>query len=433
MTAFTDPSPERSPDLEKAQLDIGFVPLTDCAPLVIALEKGFFDAEGLDVTLWRERAWASIRDKTGYGLFDAAQMLYPMPLAMSLGVGGPVEPTVTALCLDLNGNAITVSPQLARAMRRASDADPSDPPRTEAKTSTSPSLSPHGLKRAIRARAERGEPLLTFGVVFPTSTHHYELRYWMAAGGIDPDCEVNIIVLPPPEMPEALRDGRLDGYCVGEPWNAMAVRHGWGEVAITKYDLWNNSPEKVLGVTRRWAEANPGTHRALVRAVLQACAWCDEPTHRAEVARIISAERYVNAPVELVGMSMQGTFQDAHDQPPRALPDFNVFHRYAANYPWRSHAMWFLLQMRRWGQLKIDPDIPAAAEAVLMPEVYRDAAEQLGLPCPLIADKSEGRHAEPWILEQATRPIEMGPDRFMDGVAFDPDQLPAEMLRPHRG
>jgi ABC-type nitrate/sulfonate/bicarbonate transport system substrate-binding protein len=394
-------------DIEKPEPVIGFVPLTDCAPLVVAHEKGFFEAEGLHAVLVRERSWASIRDKTAYGVFDAAQMLYTMPLAMSLGVGGPAEATATAACLDLNGNAITVSSALFEAMRAADPAGTSGDAVTAAP-----------LLRVIRARTASGLPPLTFGVVFPTSTHHYELRHWMQGGGIDPDRDVRVIVLPPPDMPTALQTGVIDGYCVGEPWNSVAIRRGWGRAVMTKYELWNNAPEKVLGVRRAWADRHPGTHLAMVRAVIAACAWCDEPANREEVAELIASPQYLDAPVEVVRMSILGTFSYGQDEPPRQLPDFNVFHRYAANFPWLSHAVWYLRQMIQAGQ--VDPliDVEEVASRVLLPEVYRAAAASLGVATPTRNDKAEGVHKSPWTLTDATAPIEMGPDAFFDGGSF---------------
>jgi len=398
-----------NPPLEKTDLAIGFVPLTDCAPLAVAQEAGFFEAEGLRVTLHRERGWASIRDKVAFGLLDAAQMLYPMPLAMSLGVGGPVEPAATALCLDLNGNAITVSEPLAQA------AGPG--PRRP--------VSARALAPVIARRRRDGAPPLRFGVVFPTSTHHYELRYWLAAGGVDPDRDVRIEVLPPPDMPAALRAGRLDGYCVGEPWNTLAVVHGWGRIWITKHEIWNHSPEKVLGVTRRWAGAHPRTHRALVRAVLAACAWCDQPAHRDQASRILSSPAYVDTPAEVIRMSMTGNFPDEPRGHPVPHPDFNVFHRYAANFPWRSHMMWFLHQMQRWGQVAPVPDPRTTCEAARMAGVYRDAAAALGMAYPDLDEKTEGLRGAPWLHETGRGPLELGADRFLDRRHFDPGRMQA--------
>lgn len=398
-----------SEGLEKTQLDLGFIPLSDCAPLVIAHEKGFFERHGLQVTLHRERSWASIRDKTIFGVFDAAHMLYPMPIALTLGVAGPVEPMVTALCLNLGGNAITVSNDLHRAMQEAA------PELMQDRASSATAL----RKLIEQRKAERAGPL-TFGVVFPTSTHHYELRFWMASAGIDPDQDVKLMVVPPPEMPAALREGRLDGYCVGEPWNSFAVSRGWGKTLITKHELWNHGPEKVLGVTERWARHNPSTHNALVRAVLEACVWIDLPENRAETSAIIAQPHYVDAPEEVVKMSMLGRYHYDINRPAENHPGFVGFHHHAANFPWKSHAVWFMTQMLRWGQLEPPADFTATADRVMRTDVYRLAAAELGVGAPAVDYKTEGTHAGPWVLETASNPIAMSSDRMLDGRSFDP-------------
>lgn len=406
-----------SHELEKTVLTLGFIPLTDCAPLVIAQEMGWFGKYGLDVTLSKETSWANIRDKVALGILDGAQMLAPMPLAMTLGLGPIHKPMVTALALDLNGNAITVSNALYERMQRADAAAMHERP-----------LSARALKRVIETERQAGRPPLTFAMVFPESTHNYELRYWMAAAGIDPDHDVRLVVVPPPQMVGRLAQGDIDGYCVGEPWNAQAVQAGIGRTLITKYEIWNNSPEKVLGVTQEWAEQYPNTHRALLCALLEASRWLDEPAHRIEATEIIARSVYVNAPEHVVRMSMTGTFQYAADEMPRALPDFNVFHRYAANFPWRSHAVWFLTQMLRWGQLGRAIDMQAVANAVYRPDIHRQAAAHLGLPCPAVDHKTEGRHDHNWKLYEGSSSLLMGADRFLDGRLFDPSQ-PLDYLR----
>jgi nitrate/nitrite transport system substrate-binding protein len=406
-----------SNDLEKTAITLGFIPLTDCAPLVIAQEKGWFAKYGLDVTLSKETSWANIRDKVALGILDGAQMLAPMPLAMSLGIGPIHKPMVTAFTMDLNGNAITVSNSLYERMQRADAAAMAERP-----------LSARALKAVLDADRKAGRPPLTFAMVFPESTHNYELRYWMAAAGIDPERDVRLVVVPPPQMVGQLERGSIDGYCVGEPWNAQAVQAGIGRTLITKYEIWNNSPEKVLGVTQEWAEQYPNTHHALLLALLEAGRWLDEPDHRIEAAALIARSVYVNAPEHVVRMSMTGTFQYAADEMPRALPDFNVFHRYAANFPWRSHAVWFLTQMLRWGQFDRAIDLQAVAAAVYRPDLYRQAASQLGLPCPGIDYKTEGRHTAVWKLYEGESSLPMGADRFLDGRLFDPSQ-PLEYLR----
>ena len=395
--------------LEKTRLTLGFVPLTDCAPLAIAKEKGWFAKYGLDVELSKETSWANVRDKVAIGILDGAQMLAPMPIASTLGVGPVEKPTVTALSLDLNGNAITVSQALFEQMlaldpvgmtRRPCGAGP--------------------LRQVIAERAARGEPPLTFAVVFPISTHAYQVRYWMGAAGIDPDRDVRLLVVPPPQMVSQLKAGHIDGFCVGEPWSQAAVAQGLGRVLITSYELWNNGPEKVLGVNHEWAEQYPNTHRALLMALLEAARWLDAHENRPEVVDILSGPAYVNAPREVLGMSMTGTFRYAPGEDPVVMPDFNCFFRFAATFPWRSHAEWFITQMLRWGHIEEPIDIVAKAARVYRPDLYREAAQALGLAVPSIDRKPEGGHGRGWTLTEATLPLAMGPDRFFDGMTFDP-------------
>jgi len=311
--------------------------------------------------------------------------------------------------MDLNGNAITVSTSLYERMMAADPQAMKQPP-----------LSARALKKVIEAdRAEGREPL-TFAMVFPFASHNYELRYWMAAAGIDPDHDVRLVVVPPPQMVGNLEKGTIDGYCVGEPWNAVAVQAGIGRTLITKYEIWNNSPEKVFGVTEEWAEQNPNTHQALLMALLEASCWIDEPENRIEVTAMIAQSRYVNAPEHIVRLSMMGSFQYAANEMPRALPDFNVFHRYAANFPWRSHAMWFITQMLRWGQIDEAINIQSVADSVYRPDLYKRAAAALGIVTPHIDYKTEGHHDDNWELQEGESAIVMGPDRFLDGAVFDP-------------
>jgi nitrate/nitrite transport system substrate-binding protein len=261
---------------------------------------------------------------------------------------------------------------------------------------------------------------MTFATVFPVSTHNYQLRYWMAQAGIDPDRDVRLVVVPPPQMVANLEAGNIDGYCVGEPWNGRAVAAGLGKVVITSHEIWNNGPEKVLGVNLEWAEKNANTHKALIRALVETARWMDEPANRLEVATLISGPAFLNTPVDIVKMSMLGTFQYALDEPPHPLPDFNVFYRYAATFPWKSHAAWLISQMARWGQINRPADAMQTASTIYRPDIYRDAVKPLGIPVPTIDAKTEGAHAHPWLLTAATGPIEMGPDRFFDGRTFDP-------------
>ncbi|MCP5142331.1 MAG: ABC transporter substrate-binding protein [Chromatiales bacterium] len=395
--------------LEKTELTLGFMPLSDAAPLIVARELGFFQRHGLKVQLSRETSWANIRDKVALGLLDGAQMLAPMTLASRIGVDPLSKPLVTALSLDLNGKAITISEALYRRLRSYTTSGLDD-----ALTAA------HALRRLIDA--ERDRPPLTFAVVYPFSMHNYILRYWLAAGGIDPDKDVRIIVIPPPQMVSQLRRGAVDGYCVGEPWNSAAVNEGLGRVLVTDHAIWNNGPEKVLGVTEEWAERNPQTHDALICALLEAVHWLDQPQHRNEVSELIAGSRFVDIAVDVVRMSMLGTFQFARTEFPRSQPDFHVFHRYAANFPWRSHALWMATQMQRWHQLPIGVDLVALTAATYRTDIYRAAATRMGLSAPTDDCKSEGLHVRAWKNEQQ---LKLGPDQFLDRSVFDPQQVMA--------
>lgn len=401
-----------SDGLEKTKLTFGFIPLTDCAPIVIAKEKGFFKKYGLDVTASKEASWANIRDKVAIGALDGAHMLAGMPIAASLGVGAMQKETITAFSMDLNGNGITVSNELYDRMIEADPEAMKENP-----------VSARALKKVIDADKKAGKEPMTFAMVFPVSTHNYEIRYWMASAGIDPDQDVRLIVIPPPQMVANLRAKNIVGYCVGEPWNERAVKLGIGRTLITNYEIWNNNPEKVFGVNLEWAEKHPNTHKAAVKAMIEAAQWMDKPENRMEVVKIISQRSYVNAPVDVVKMSMTGTFKYTKKEDPRPLPDFNVFYRYAATFPWRSHAAWFITQMIRWGQVEQALDIKKIAEAVYRPDIYRAAAKELGIAHPTGDYKHEGLNKDAWTLQEATSPIAMGPDVFFDGMTYDPARL----------
>lgn len=391
-------------DLEKRSLRLGFVPLLDAAPLVIAKERGFFRRQGLDVTLSREPSWANVRDHLAAGRLDAAQMLAPMPLASTLGAGARAVPMQTALSLGLNGNAITVSTELHRRMREL------DPQALQQQP-----VPARALKRVLDDERRDGRAPRVFAVVFPFSAHNYELRYWLATGGIDPERDLELRVVPPCKMVEALAEGAIDGYCVGEPWNAYAAHAGCGHTIVRSYDIWNNAPEKVLAVTREWAEHHPRTHRALVRALIDAARWIDRPENRLETIHVIAGESHVDAPVEVIERALAGDPRAARED-----AGTGTFFRGAATFPWRSHAIWFVTQMLRWGQVEPPVDITALVEAVYRTDVYRDAAAELGVATPLTDVKHEGVHDAPWLLEDATSPIVMGPDAFLDGRTFDP-------------
>lgn len=398
-------------------LRIGFIPLCDCAILAVAQERGIFHRHGLAVELSREVSWANIRDKVAIGALDGAQMLAGMPLAGAVGIDPmPGPPLITAFSLGLNGNVIALSTELWKQMAAA------DPEGMRARPITAAPLRP-----VLRARRAAGRPPLRLATVYPFASHNYELRYWLAAAGIDPDRDVQLTVVPPPRVVDALARGAIDGCCVGEPWGSLAVAHGVARIAITAYEIWNNSPEKVLAMRGTFAEHEPAVHQALLTALLEAAAWADAPEHRSAVARILANDRYIGAPAAILAHSLSGDLPLGNGVPPAPLPDFLVLHRYAANFPWTSHAMWLLLQMLRWGQLARPIDLLATAAAVYRPDLFRQAARAVGIPAPSVDLKSEGTHSERWWLTAASEPIAMGSDRFIDGREFHP-QRPVEYL-----
>lgn len=395
--------------LERNDLRLGFIALNDAAPLAVAKELGLFDQEGLRVDLSREASWANVRDKVAVGALDGGHMLGPMTLAASMGIGGERTPMTVPMSLNLNGSAITLSTALAAAMRAVDPEGMAAHPRTA-----------RPLARLIAARRAFEERPLTLAVVFPYSMHAYQVRYWLAEAGIDPDRDLRLVVVPPPRMAEKLKAGEIDGFCVTAPWNALAVSEGMGEIVVYASDLWGMFPDKVFGLTRAWGEANPEALQAVIRALLNAAAWADAPENRSDLARMLAAPAYVNAPEDVVRQSLVGSPPYTTGGPISGSQDYIVYHRYAASYPWRSHALWFLSQMLRWGQIGPEVDIDAVAEAVYRPDLFRLAAGALDEPSPLIESKPEGGHSAPWSLDEATRPIPMAPDAFFDGRGFDP-------------
>lgn len=387
--------------LEKTSLRIGMMPLADAAPFVVAQARGFFARHGLEVEIARERAWAAVRDKLATDVLDAAQLLAPMPLASTLGLDAVQVPMLTALTLNLNGNAIVVSAAL-RARLSA----------VKSKGDDSALAWAHALKRVIADDQAADRPPLVFAHVYPFSTHHYELRYWLAAGEIHPDHDLNLIVVPPPQMVTQLNAGRIDGYCVGAPWGEMAEHLGIGARIVSKYQIWNNSPEKVLGVTRTWAEQHPNTHTAMVAALLEAGRWLDHPPHRDEAAQLMCDGHYLDAPLVCVRSALQTAPEHSHFGPGI------VFHAGAAGFPWLSHAQWFLRQMQRWQALPADTDLEHIAAEVYRPDLHRIAASRTDTATPNVESKSEGGHNAPWSLRGWPDTITMGPDLFLDGAVL---------------
>lgn len=389
----------------------GFLPLLDSALLVAAREKGFALAEGLELELVRENSWASIRDRLAVGHFDAAHMLAPMPIAFNLGLAPLAPRTFAPMALGLGGNAVTVSRDLWQAMKDNGAEGGFDPLSTG-----------EALKSVIDARA--GGRRLRFAVVHPHSGHHYELRYWLAGCGIEPDLDVEIVIVPPPLMADALNAGRVDGYCVGEPWNTAAAARGLGRIATVKAAIWRSSPEKVLGVTASWAEENPEALAALLRSLYRAARWCGDAANHEELVQLLSRPDRVGCPVEWLRPALSGRIE-AGDGTTVHAADFFVPHARAATFPWTSHALWFYSQMARWGQVEAKAGHAAIARGTYRPDLYRAALKPLGVALPGANAKVEGALKIATPVGSSGESLVLGPDGFFDGNVFDPDRLDA--------
>lgn len=413
LVIFGAPSVRAGEKLEKTDLKFGFIKLTDCAPLIIAKEMNFFEDEGLYVTVEAQSNWKVLLDRVISGELDGAHMLAGQPIAATIGFGTKAH-IITAFSMDLNGNGITLANSVWDEMKEMNPSLKQEPIERPLKAGL--------LKPVVQKMKADGTPM-KMGMVFPVSTHNYYLRYWLAAGGIVPgyytatdttgtkDADVLISVTPPPQMPATLAQGTIQGYCVGEPWNQQAVIKGIGVVAITDYEIWKNNPEKVFGVTAEWAEKNPNTFIAVTKALIRAAKWLDaSPENRIKACEILSKPEYVGADKQVIANSMTGTWE-YYKGDKRSLPDFNVFFRYYATYPYYSDAIWFLTQMRRWGQIgeaKPDAWYEQTAKDVYKPDIYLKAAKAL---------IAEGK------LEQNEIPTTDGykpvTGDFIDGIEYD--------------
>jgi len=348
-------------------IDLGFVALTDAAPLIVAKERGLFAKEGLQVTLHREVSWATIRDKVSAGLFQGAHMLAPLAIAARIGVGADPAGVIVPLSLNTQSAAIGVSTQLAAEMQDTSAAS---------------------LAQAVAQRLERGDPQVTFATVFPYSMHSYMLRHWGASAGLDPDRDIRIVTAPPTAIADRLKSGGIDGFCVGAPWGAVCEAESGARIVLDAADFWPGGPEKVLGLSETWAVREPAAVRAILRALLHAAAWADAPENAGELSGLLSAASYLKAPQHLIANKLGKT-----DKAIR-------FSHRATSFPRHSHAAWILSQMLRWGQLDGKADTKRGLECY-RPDLYSAAASDIGLPAT----------------------IEMSNDGFFDGLGFDPDSL----------
>jgi nitrate/nitrite transport system substrate-binding protein len=401
-----------SPEVDT--LKFGFIKLTDMAPLAVAKELGYFEDEGLYVTLEAQANWKVLLDGVISGSLQGAHMLAGQPLAATIGFGTKSH-IITPFSMDLNGNGITVSNEVWAMMKKnipMKDGKPVHPIKAEY------------LKPVVDQFKAQGKPF-NMGMVFPVSTHNYELRYWLASGGIHPGfysatdtsgqilADALLSVTPPPQMPATLEAGTILGYCVGEPWNQQAVAKGIGVPVITDYEIWKNNPEKVFGLTAAFTEKNPNTTLAITKALIRAAIWLDtnNNANRNQAVKILARPEYVGADANVIGNSMTGTFEyEKGDK--RPVPDFNVFFRYFATYPYYSDAIWYLSQMRRWGQItefKSDDWYAQTASDVYKPEIYLKAAEAV------IADGFAKKDEFPFGSDGYRAPQ----TEFIDNITYD--------------
>ena len=405
--------------LEKESLKLGFIKLTDMAPLAVALEKGYFEDEGLSVQLEAQANWKVLLDRVVSGELDGAHMLATLPFGTAIGFGTKAD-IVTAYSMSLNGDAITVSNEVWKQMKPqipVKDGKPVHPIKADV------------LKPVLEKYKAAGKPF-NMAMTFPVGTHNMKLRYWLAAGGIKPgyyappqdtsgqiDAEAMLSVTPPPQMPSTMDSGTIAGYCVGEPWNQQAVFKGVGVPVISDYEVMKNSAEKIFGVNKAWADKNPNTHKAVIKALIRAAMWLDAENNknRNGGVEMLSQKQYVGADYEVLANSMNGTFEyEKGDK--RELPDFNVFFRYNGSYPYYSDAIWNLTQMRRWGQIneyKPDAWYIDTSKQVYRPDIYMAAAKAL------IADGKAKATDFPADNETGFKAPSAD---FIDGVSFDATQ-----------
>lgn len=369
-SAYADDSPET------ADLKFGIIALTDCSPIVIAHEKGLFKKYGINSTVSKGASWAAIRDSLSNGDIQATHMLLGMPIASTMGLGGSaVKEMVFPWILNRNGQAITLSNKFKGTV--AGD--------------------PKALKPLVDEAKAGGTPL-TFAMTFPPGTHAMWLRYYLAAGGINPDSDITLTTIPPPQMVANMKVGKMDGYCVGEPWNARAIAEDIGYTSVATQEIWKNHPEKVCAFTKEFSEKNPKTVKAVLKALHEASVWLDDLGNRKEQVEIISAASYVNCPPEVIYSRLMGEL-DYGDGRTKKDEDYMMFSGRNCNYPQPKFVKWWLSQFRRWGMVEGTPDYDGVAKATAATALYEEAMKEIGYTGGKLDDS---------------------PETFMDGAVFDP-------------
>ena len=369
-SVFADDAPE-SPNVR-----FGIIALTDCSPIVVAHEKGFFKKHGIQSSVSKEASWAVIRDKLQTGDNQATHMLLGMPIASTMGLGGSArKPMVFPWILNRNGQGITLKAELAGKVKD----------------------DPKALKPFVEKAKGIGEPL-TFAMTFPPGTHAMWMRYFLAAGGVNPDKDVNLITIPPPQMVANMKVGKMDGYCVGEPWNARAIADKVGFSAISTQDMWKDHPEKVCAFLAEYADKNPKTVKAVLKALHEASVWLDDLGNRPEQCDIVSKPSYVNCPKDIILGRLLGDY-DMGDGRKKKDDAYMIFSQRNCNYPQPKYVTWWLTQFRRWGMVSGAPDYAGIAAKVARTDLYEAAMKEIGFAHGGLSDS---------------------PEKFFDGVTFDP-------------
>ena len=399
-------------------LSIAFLPLTDSAVPIVAHAKGFAEAQGIALSLVRTTSWATLRDRLVYGQVQAAHMLAPLAVAVTLGLSQHRTAIAAPFRLNVNGNALVMAPAFAAAL------DPD-----LARRVTDLLAATHDFAAAIGLHHRKPQ----IGIVHRFSSHALMLRYWLGAAGIDPDRDVALRVLPPSLMVEALRNGELDGFIAGAPWSNVAVAEGLAEMVAIGANIWQRGVEKVLACRADWLEAHPELVDRLLVSLSRAAAWCDDPAHHAELAELLARPEHVGQPAELMLPALVGRMPLRADDAEAAIPDFIQFHREAAGFPWRSQALWIYSQLVRWKMVAPTIAHERAAADVFRSDVYRRALAGEGLALPGASMKLEGAIGSPLGVGAHRGALTLGPDRFFDGRVFDPQDVAGYVAGFRRG
>lgn len=391
-------------------VDAGFIALNDSAILIIAKECGFAEEEGIHLRLHKETSWATLRDKLAIGQFDVAHLLAPIPIAARCNLFALPLDIVVPMALGLGGNMITFSQKIW--CEHFADAKNHD---FDARAAGA------RLNVILQSRNDSGLPKLKFGAVHPYSAHNYELRYWLAACGINPDRDMDIVFLPPSTMPDALKSGAIDGFCVGEPWNSKSILDGDGMLLTTKSHIWKSSPDKVLGVRRSFAEEHTEAHFSLLRAFYKAALWIQDARNGNRLCEILASPDYIGLDKICLHPGFSGMLDTGMlEQPKLSVPDFYLSASRAATFPWRSHALWFYSQMVRWGHLTHSPDNVDKVSQAYHPSLLLQALAPMNVAMPKMDLKLEGALSETMHFPATHGEIFLGPDEFFDGKQFDP-------------